>query len=214
VIYTFYSYKGGVGRSMALANVAQYLYLQGLDVIMVDWDLEAPGLEEFFFDTQEDLERARAHPGLMDTLIAYKRTYPAIRHRLVTPAREGELPDAALAEGGEHGQGISAIRKRKAALLSQSLPPWVHPASDRKAPSGSLKLLTAGWRAGPQFQEYAAAVQSFDWTEFYTDFYGEAYDPVLPASGSHRGSRSTARGSGSPCAHREQRDFAAEPVLE
>jgi MinD-like ATPase involved in chromosome partitioning or flagellar assembly len=48
MIYTFYSYKGGVGRSMALASVAQWLYLQGLNVFMVDWDLEAPGLEEFF----------------------------------------------------------------------------------------------------------------------------------------------------------------------
>lgn len=26
MIYTFYSYKGGVGRSMALANVAEWLY--------------------------------------------------------------------------------------------------------------------------------------------------------------------------------------------
>ncbi len=32
MIFTFYSYKGGVGRSMALANVAEWLYLQGLRV--------------------------------------------------------------------------------------------------------------------------------------------------------------------------------------
>jgi hypothetical protein len=181
MIYTFYSFKGGVGRSMALANVAQYLYLQGLNVIMVDWDLEAPGLEEFFFDTPEDLERARAHPGLMDSLLAYKRTHPTIRPRLIMPAREDEIPDPAAAEGSDRGESISAVRKQNAALLKQMLPPLsnalftVHPPSDGKTPSGSLKLLTAGWRAGPQFQEYAAAVQSFDWAEFYTDFDGEAY---------------------------------------
>src|SRR5260370_4632282 len=57
MIYTFYSFKGGVGRSMALANVAEWLYLQGLRVVMVDWDLEAPGLETFFFDAAAQTQR-------------------------------------------------------------------------------------------------------------------------------------------------------------
>lgn len=47
-IYTFYSYKGGVGRSMALANVAALLALWGRKVLILDWDLEAPGIESFF----------------------------------------------------------------------------------------------------------------------------------------------------------------------
>src|SRR5215467_9888199 len=47
-IVTFYSYKGGVGRSMALANVAVLLARRGLRVLVVDWDLEAPGLERYF----------------------------------------------------------------------------------------------------------------------------------------------------------------------
>ena len=47
MIFTFYSYKGGVGRFMALANVAEWFYLQGARVLMIDWDLEAPGLESF-----------------------------------------------------------------------------------------------------------------------------------------------------------------------
>lgn len=42
-VVTFYSFKGGVGRSMALANVAFRLADRNdLDVIVVDWDLEAP----------------------------------------------------------------------------------------------------------------------------------------------------------------------------
>lgn len=44
---TFYSYKGGVGRSTALANVAAILASQGRRVLMVDFDLEAPGLDSF-----------------------------------------------------------------------------------------------------------------------------------------------------------------------
>ena len=47
-IITFYSWKGGVGRTMALANIAVQLARLGRSVLMVDWDLEAPGLERYF----------------------------------------------------------------------------------------------------------------------------------------------------------------------
>ncbi|WP_255948007.1 FxSxx-COOH system tetratricopeptide repeat protein [Streptomyces odontomachi] len=47
-IVTFYSYKGGTGRTMALANVAWILAAGGKRVLTVDWDLEAPGLHRFF----------------------------------------------------------------------------------------------------------------------------------------------------------------------
>jgi cellulose biosynthesis protein BcsQ len=47
-ILTFYSYKGGTGRSMALANVAWMLAANGARVLAVDWDLEAPGLHRYF----------------------------------------------------------------------------------------------------------------------------------------------------------------------
>ena len=43
-IFTFYSYKGGVGRSMALMNVAYRLAGWGRHVLIVDMDLEAPGI--------------------------------------------------------------------------------------------------------------------------------------------------------------------------
>ncbi|MBK9382315.1 MAG: AAA family ATPase [Chitinophagaceae bacterium] len=41
---TFYSYKGGVGRSLALANIALRLAEFGRKVCLLDFDLEAPGL--------------------------------------------------------------------------------------------------------------------------------------------------------------------------
>lgn len=47
-IVTFYSYKGGTGRTMALANTAWILAANGKRVLVVDWDLEAPGLHRFF----------------------------------------------------------------------------------------------------------------------------------------------------------------------
>ena len=48
---TFYSYKGGNGRTMALSNVATLLAQQNPKdkILMIDWDLEAPGLHRFFF---------------------------------------------------------------------------------------------------------------------------------------------------------------------
>ncbi len=53
-IVTFYSYKGGVGRSMALANIAVLLARRGLRVLAVDWDLEAPGLDQYFASLKLD----------------------------------------------------------------------------------------------------------------------------------------------------------------
>lgn len=44
VISTFYSLRGGVGRSTALAHAALIIAGQGLTVLCIDMDLEAPGL--------------------------------------------------------------------------------------------------------------------------------------------------------------------------
>lgn len=47
-VVTFYSYKGGVGRSFTLSNIAILLARWGHRVLTIDWDLEAPGLHEYF----------------------------------------------------------------------------------------------------------------------------------------------------------------------
>src|SRR3954449_8451523 len=47
-IVTFYSYKGGSGRTMTMANVAWILASNGHRVLVVDWDLESPGLHRYF----------------------------------------------------------------------------------------------------------------------------------------------------------------------
>jgi MinD-like ATPase involved in chromosome partitioning or flagellar assembly len=61
-IVTFYSYKGGVGRSFTLANIAILLARWGHRVLTIDWDLEAPGLHEYF----TPLLPARPETGLVD----------------------------------------------------------------------------------------------------------------------------------------------------
>jgi MinD-like ATPase involved in chromosome partitioning or flagellar assembly len=47
-IITFYSYKGGVGRTLALANIGVLLAKRNKHVLLMDWDLEAPGLDRYF----------------------------------------------------------------------------------------------------------------------------------------------------------------------
>lgn len=73
-IVTFYSYKGGVGRTMALVNVGLELARVGRRVLLVDFDLEAPSLETF------NLPRpVKPSPGIVDY----------VTHYIVT----GEAPD-------------------------------------------------------------------------------------------------------------------------
>jgi formylglycine-generating enzyme required for sulfatase activity len=69
-IVTFYSYKGGTGRSMALANVAWLLASGGQRVLAIDWDLEAPGLHRYFepFLTDKSLENST---GLIDFVLEF-----------------------------------------------------------------------------------------------------------------------------------------------
>ena len=65
-VTTFYSFKGGVGRTMALVNVAVELANTGRRVLVVDFDLEAPGLDTF------DLLRSETQvPGIVDFVGEY-----------------------------------------------------------------------------------------------------------------------------------------------
>src|ERR1700759_1586101 len=66
-IVTFYSYKGGTGRTMAVANTAWLLASNGLRVLVIDWDLESPGLHRYFhpFLVDKDLS---ASSGVIDMI--------------------------------------------------------------------------------------------------------------------------------------------------
>jgi MinD-like ATPase involved in chromosome partitioning or flagellar assembly len=61
-IISFYSFKGGVGRSTTLAAVALLLASSGKRVLCVDLDLEAPGLASLFQTAPE--------PGVIDFLLS------------------------------------------------------------------------------------------------------------------------------------------------
>ncbi|NNA66147.1 tyrosine-protein kinase family protein [Pseudomonas gessardii] len=51
-VVTFFSYKGGVGRTTSLALTAAYLSRKGKKVFVIDCDFEAPGLINFFNTSQ------------------------------------------------------------------------------------------------------------------------------------------------------------------
>jgi predicted acylesterase/phospholipase RssA len=176
MIYTFYSYKGGVGRSMALANVAECFYEKGLRVLIVDWDLEAPGLESFFFEAPQtpassDKDQSadegaavRSRLGLIDMLQSYRQMYARLP-LTASPSAKGETPLSP----------VPAIDVGK--VFDEHLPPmsdYVTPIHAGNASGAGLWLLSAGWRQN-RFPEYARAVQNFDWDEFYNSFSGEAY---------------------------------------
>ena len=88
----FYSFKGGVGRTMALVNAAVTLALRGRRVLVVDFDIEAPGLDTF------DVLRPREEvPGVIDFVTQYLES--------------GQAPNAADFIGecpaiGEQGGGL------------------------------------------------------------------------------------------------------------
>ena len=66
LVITFYSFKGGVGRSTALGVVAGILATRNRRVVMVDFDLEAPGISVMF---QQDIENtAGENFGVLDYL--------------------------------------------------------------------------------------------------------------------------------------------------
>jgi hypothetical protein len=66
---TFYSYKGGVGRSLALANTAALLLKRGRRMVLIDFDLEAPGLDSF-----EEFKSIAGKPGVVEYVSEFKET--------------------------------------------------------------------------------------------------------------------------------------------
>ncbi len=108
LIVTFYSYKGGVGRTMALANIAVLLSQMGRRVLIVDWDLEAPGLEQYFrkYISLADINK----PGLLDLFLSMegvclnssKLTW---RDLIIEVNVAGRFPVSLITSGQKHDKG-------------------------------------------------------------------------------------------------------------
>jgi MinD-like ATPase involved in chromosome partitioning or flagellar assembly len=160
-IITFYSYKGGVGRSMSLANIAWLLASHGNRVLAIDWDLEAPGLPRYFHPFL-DARVLASSPGLIDLF-------------------SDHVANASVSHGLPSIRS-SVVRQEEMDISSYIVPlQWSFPGD------GKLDLLPAG-KHGPA---YARLVSEFDWSKLYEEFDGfellqnlrnqirSAYDYVL-----------------------------------
>jgi tetratricopeptide (TPR) repeat protein/Mrp family chromosome partitioning ATPase len=160
MIYTFYSFKGGVGRSMALANVAELLYRQGSKVLIIDFDLEAPGLEGYF-NTPEAVHQPMdivERCGVIDLLLSYKemRSLPQPKQSSKT---ESESPKT----------------QKSFPHPVEPISSFIIPIYEQNSASSSLSIIPAGKRKGEEFTSYAQRVRSFDWDDFYTNWDGEQF---------------------------------------
>jgi hypothetical protein len=164
VIVTFYSFKGGVGRSMAVANIAEILANLGYQVIVCDWDLEAPGLERYLVNDADESTALQSNPGVIDLLNEYKDTVS----RTATPVADGETPEADTAF-----QRFGNLLLRRPSTYAKVIPP------SSRGPGGSIRFLSAGRRDGSWNARYTDTVQNLDWKDFYAAWAGDAYVDFL-----------------------------------
>jgi cellulose biosynthesis protein BcsQ len=78
LIITFYSFKGGVGRSTALGIVAGLLVRKKRRVVMIDLDLEAPGISVLFKVEEDDSTKLGALDYLHQRLLTPEQNIPTI----------------------------------------------------------------------------------------------------------------------------------------
>lgn len=84
-IVTFFSHKGGVGRSTSLIATALNLTRDGQNVVVVDLDLEAPGLSTTLLAHDPPL-------GLVDWILHPDREHLPLPYRLTAERLEVETP--------------------------------------------------------------------------------------------------------------------------
>jgi hypothetical protein len=105
-VVTFYSYKGGVGRSFLLSNTATLLAQWGYKVLCIDWDLEAPGLHYYFRPHMESPET-----GLVEMVLGARDGHPVDALGHITPVTfsDGSRLDL-IAAGGVGGDYIPNVQ--------------------------------------------------------------------------------------------------------
>ncbi len=103
MIISFYSYKGGVGRSQLCANVAAYLcHKKNKRVLLWDWDFEAPGLHYFFGKSNDDID-VDGTLEIFERYVALMRTIQSVKPSDL-PGFDGTILTLAMSSG-ESTQG-------------------------------------------------------------------------------------------------------------
>jgi hypothetical protein len=156
-IITFYSFKGGTGRSMALANVAWILAANGYRVLVADWDVEAPGLYKFFqpFLDAEVTQR----PGIVDFI-----------RRFAWAASEADIDHDALMYGAS--DSTKAAREAGFNLVDRhikNISDYVIPLNWQFPSGGIVGFLSSGKQTNG---DYVATLSALDWDNFYDNLFG------------------------------------------
>lgn len=154
-IVTFYSFKGGVGRTMALANLAYLAASHHKRVLVMDWDLEAPGLLYYFrgLSNPEVMETAKHSEGVLNVLWEWYRT--------VEHLSDADQIDALIQQFSD---GVSFSER-------------VHAISDPQAISfaGELHYMGPGSpriHVGDGDASYSQALSSFPWQLLFKESAG------------------------------------------
>lgn len=88
MIVSYYSFKGGSGRSMTLANTAFWLYEKfGRKILLIDWDLEAPGLYAYLGLGEENGKK-----GVLDLFYDYQEKYDEAVSEGKSLSEENSIP--------------------------------------------------------------------------------------------------------------------------
>lgn len=162
-VITFYSFKGGVGRTMGLANLAALYAQQSRRVLALDFDFEAPGLHRYFLNPRDEGQPLRHSPleprqGILNywrfVFDELERLYPEgegfdtdeVQKQL--PAQLGKWLDA-----GEYIYEIEIFDPNTKALAPEKV---------RFIPAARFD------------DTYPELVRSFDWQRLY-DLYAEVF---------------------------------------
>jgi CobQ/CobB/MinD/ParA nucleotide binding domain len=148
-IFTFYSFKGGVGRTMAVANLAFIAAVNGKRVLVMDWDMEAPGLA-YYFRGLTDVNVMRENKDALGIL------------NLLWKWRNALDSDLELAEKSEQ------LKAFKSGEIFSSV---VHPIVAKRfiGEKGCVDFIGAGSKsiATPNPTAYQDALAKFNWDDFY-----------------------------------------------
>ncbi len=157
-ITTFYSFKGGVGRSMALANLAFLTAFHGKRVLVMDWDLEAPGLVYYFrgLFSGSNFPALTSAPGILDMLGQWQSGI----HQA-----ESEADVSALQQGFTDG---SVFQQCARPLLDSTM------QSKFFANTACLDIISAGAPSISSMDNlpYEAALAQFSWADFFEKHAG------------------------------------------
>ncbi len=108
-VVSFFSYKGGVGRTLAVSQVAEQLSRFRLSSLVIDFDLEAPGM---LYKFEKDLDKIKDKQGIKKGVVDYI-------HAFFVEKQKQKLPNKLK----DYYYSLPIDNERKA-------PIWLMPAGD------------------------------------------------------------------------------------